>query len=185
MNLDFIPSGDKQPTKIKKKHRYSHNDTGLFLSPPQRLPLSIPVKIAIHRKIKSPGARWEEGIGSPSSFSIPFPSCPARFLFSFFPAPASRAAAQPRPQCFSLKKLGGAGKGPFQGKALGTRLASTEERGPFCLRVNKLHAFCRRFRSLRSNRFRASASRELGWEQTKGMKGKKREGREGNPTFVQ
>ena len=89
MNLDFIPSGDKQPMKIKKKHRYSHNDTGRFLSPPQRLPLSIPIKIAIHRKIKSPGARWEEGIGSPSSFSIPFPSCSARFLFSFFPAPIS------------------------------------------------------------------------------------------------
>ena len=61
-----------------------------------------------------------------------------------------------------------------------------EERGPFCLtwRVNKLNAFCISFRSLCSNHFRASASRKLGREQTKGMKGKG-EGREGNPTFAQ
>ena len=74
MNLDFIPSGDKQPMKIKiKKHRYSHNDTGRFLSTPQRLPLSIPIKIAIHRKIKSPRATMGRGKGSPPLFSVPFP----------------------------------------------------------------------------------------------------------------
>ena len=46
--------------------------SGIYLSPPQRLPLGIPTKISIIEKIES--ARGTMG-------TSPFPSCPARFLF--------------------------------------------------------------------------------------------------------
>ena len=49
--------------------------TCLSLSPPKRLPLGFPIKIATRiEKQKACGGRWKEGKG-------PFPSCPARFLF--------------------------------------------------------------------------------------------------------
>ena len=121
MNLDFIPSGDKQPMKIKKKHRYSHNDTGRFLSPPQRLPLSIPIKIAIHRKIESPRGTMGRGKRLASSLFNPFPIVPRAFCFSSSRAqpPYKEASSQPRPQCFSLKNWEGREKVPSREKPWG------------------------------------------------------------------
>ena len=52
--------------------------TGIYLSPPQRLPLGIPIKISIIEKIES--ARGTMG-------TSPFPSCPARSLFLSPPPP--------------------------------------------------------------------------------------------------
>ena len=46
---------------------------------PQRLPLGIPIKIAIIQKIES--ARGTMGSGKRREGSFPFPSCPARCIF--------------------------------------------------------------------------------------------------------
>ena len=107
MNLDFIPSGDKQPTKIKKTHRYSHNDTGRFLFPPQRLPLSIPIKMAIHRKIKSPRGTMGRGKRLASSLFNPFPIVLGALSVFLLPGPNLPTKRPPRPQCFSLKNWEG------------------------------------------------------------------------------
>ena len=53
-------------TKLISDFRY------IYLSPPKRLPLGIPIKISIIEKIES--ARGTMG-------TSPFPSCPARSLF--------------------------------------------------------------------------------------------------------
>ena len=58
------------------------SDAWVELSPPQRLPLGVPIKITIMGNWKARGERWEEGKGRRVSLlSFPFPSCPARFLF--------------------------------------------------------------------------------------------------------
>ena len=123
MNLDFIPSGDKQPMKIeKKKHRYSYNDTGRFLSPPQRLPLSIPIKIAIHRKIKSPRGTMGRGKRLASSLFNPLPIVLRALSVFLLPGPslpAKRPPRRARPQCFSLKNWKGREKVPSREKPWG------------------------------------------------------------------
>ena len=53
-----------------------------LLSPPQRLSLGIPIKVAKMEKQKAHGRRWEEGKGG----SFTFPSTPARFYFPLSPA---------------------------------------------------------------------------------------------------
>ena len=51
------------------------------LSPPQRLPLDIPIKIAITKNRKRAGDDWKREKAGVSLLSSPFPSCPARSLF--------------------------------------------------------------------------------------------------------
>ena len=60
--------------------------SGIYLSPPQRLPLGIPIKISIIEKIES--ARGTMG-------TSPFPSCPARSLF-LSPQPPHNTKASPQ-----------------------------------------------------------------------------------------
>ena len=62
------------------------SDAWVELSPPQRLPLGVPIKIAIMEKQKARGGTMGRGkrrepLFLTSLFSFPFPSCPARFLF--------------------------------------------------------------------------------------------------------
>ena len=71
-------------------------DAHTDLSPPQRYPRGFPINIGVleGKKQYARGGQWEEGKGGkdigtrPHSLSFPFPSSPARFLFSS-PQPTS------------------------------------------------------------------------------------------------
>jgi len=67
---------------------------GKYLSPPQRLPLGIPMKIAIIEKQEAPYERWEEGKGgSLTLFSLSPSHRAPRAPFSFFPASSQHKEA--------------------------------------------------------------------------------------------
>ena len=70
--------------------------SGIYLSPPQRLPLGIPIKISIIEKIES--ARGTMG-------TSPFPSCPARSLF-LSPQPPHNTKASPQYKEVSAEERG-------------------------------------------------------------------------------
>ena len=70
--------------------------SGIYLSPPQRLPLGIPIKISIIEKIES--ARGTMG-------TSPFPSCPARSLF-LSPQPPHNTKASPQYKEASAEERG-------------------------------------------------------------------------------
>ena len=70
--------------------------SGIYLSPPQRLPLGIPIKISIIEKIES--ARGTMG-------TSPFPSCPARSLF-LSPQPPYNTKASPQYKEASAEERG-------------------------------------------------------------------------------
>ena len=70
--------------------------SGIYLSPPQRLPLGIPIKISIIEKIES--ARGTMG-------TSPFPSCPARSLF-LSPPPPHNTKASPQYKEASAEERG-------------------------------------------------------------------------------
>ena len=65
------------------------------LSPPQRLPLGIPIKISIIEKIESAGDDGKRETAGASLLSSPFPSCPARSLF-LSPQPPHNTKASPQ-----------------------------------------------------------------------------------------
>ena len=77
-------------TKLISDFRY------IYLSPPQRLPLGIPIKISIIEKIES--ARRTMG-------TSPFPSCPARSLF-LSPQPPHNTKASPQYKEASAEERG-------------------------------------------------------------------------------
>ena len=66
------------------RHRAVSHDCGLTLSPPQRLPLGVPIKISIIEKIES--ARGTMGRGKRLSSLFPLPIVP-RALSFFSPQP--------------------------------------------------------------------------------------------------
>ena len=77
-------------TKVISDFRY------IYLSPPQRLPLGIPIKISIIEKIES--ARGTMG-------TSPFPSCPALSLF-LSPQPPHNTKASPQYKEASAEERG-------------------------------------------------------------------------------
>ena len=77
-------------TKLISDFRY------IYLSPPPRLPLGIPIKISIIEKIES--ARGTMG-------TSPFPSCPARSLF-LSPQPPLNTKASPQYKEASAEERG-------------------------------------------------------------------------------
>ena len=70
--------------------------SGIYLSPPQRLPLGIPIKISIIEKIESVRGTME---------TSPFPSCPARSLF-LSPQPPHNTKASPQYKEASAEERG-------------------------------------------------------------------------------
>ena len=70
--------------------------SGIYLSPPQRLPLGIPIKISIFEKIES---------GRGTMGTSPFPSCPARSLF-LSPQPPHNTKASPQYKEASAEERG-------------------------------------------------------------------------------
>ena len=57
------------------------SDAWVELSPPQRIPLGVPIKIAVMENRKRAGDDGKREKAGTSLLSFPFPSCLARFLF--------------------------------------------------------------------------------------------------------
>ena len=75
---------------------YTTVSTSLRLSPPQRLPLGIPIKISIiDNNRKRAGNDGKRETAGASLLSPPLPSCPARSLF-LSPQPAHNPNASPQ-----------------------------------------------------------------------------------------
>ena len=86
-------------TKLISDFRY------IYLSPPQRLPLGIPIKISIIEKIESAGDDGKRETAGASLLSSPFPSCPARSLF-LSPQPPHNTKASPQYKEASAEERG-------------------------------------------------------------------------------
>ena len=78
----------------------------MYLSPQQRLPLGIPIKISIiDKNRKRAGNDGKRETAGASLLSSPFPSCPARSLF-LSPQPPHNTKASPQYKEASAEERG-------------------------------------------------------------------------------